>query len=357
MEEIINFKKAILEGRFNSFFKECLTWEEHHLVSFITELKKNNLDLLFFSICKGNENFNKLKSGIKELMKHEYLLVKGRDEFHKNQFKKIISKLDYPILLMKGWDLQKAINHNLYKRSCDIDIMVLEKDYVRTQKLLNKEFDFFSKPEYIAYGQHCLLNKNGMCIDLHKKLIAFQAFDSIFKLDAKNLFNETVVDRNDGNKFLVFTNEMRLIHLSIHFLLHHEGTGFILLYEIQQYLIKTYHILDLDQLVVIAKKYNMLSILICTLLYVKQLCKIAKPLEVWIDTLTQIELDRKSFNFFLKNFDSHFFYNDKPLERNTLKDLVLNSFIDKSRFGLSEVSFRLYCFFTSIKQQHFPQNV
>jgi hypothetical protein len=350
MEEIIKFKKSFLKGSFIEFFDKFNTENKAKKLEFIIYLKKINLDLIFYQGLKKIKKENHLDDELLNLLKQEFLLEKGRDEFYKNQFQAIVNKTHFPILLLKGWRLRQIIGFDLYKRSCDVDLLVSEKDFKTAISFLKRDFNFFKKSEYIAYGQQCLLNENSMCIDLHKKLIAFQTFDTFFNLSAKELLKESYLEEREPNvSYYVFNLEMELIHLCIHFLLHHEGYGFILVYELKCLL--NNHLLNInkDKFISLTEKHNCLFIVIYSLLIVQELCKLDDAVKNWIiKFVKEFDLDlqiRKSFN---KEFSEHSFYKNKGISNEVLEKLLINNYKDKISFIKADINFKTYCFFKSL---------
>ena len=344
MEEIIIFKRSVLENTFSSFFEEFKNERIEFQVEFINELKKENLDIFFFLTLKRYGVLEELNRMIIKPLKQEFLLEKGRDGFYKNQFYQVLKKAHFPLLLLKGWQLRESINHELYKRSCDVDILVHEKDFTNTIKLLENEFNFFSKPQYIAYGQNCLLNENSMCIDLHKILIAKQSFDSIFNLKAKELFKEASLKKDADSEYFVFNYEMELIHLCIHFLFHHEGYGFILIYELKCYLVENFSRINTENLLKIAKKHKSLSVVLFCFMIIRDLCIVPSNTKQWTDRF----IEKNDYNLrvdriFSRSFNKKMFYKDMGISKSEIRRLVLNNLKKKISYLRGSIEFSIYC--------------
>jgi len=243
---------------------------------------------------------------------------------------------------MKGWQLRSAINSDLYKRSCDIDIMVLEKDYSKAIKMFKERFNFSQRSRYI-YGQSCLLHENTMCIDLHTKLVAYQSLNTIFNLDSKELFNETKLTKDENVEYLVFNNEMTLIHLCIHFLLHHKGCGFLLLYELKIFIEK--HLLKIERknLVTIANKYECLPLLLFCLMVIKKLCQLSAKENKWIAEFIEEFDNRKTvFKLFQVVFNKNNFYRDIELPHKVIQQLIIKDIKKGLSFLRGGIQYYIY---------------
>ncbi|AXG70715.1 putative nucleotidyltransferase [Kordia sp. SMS9] len=349
MEGIIKFKQQYLENSFPAFFEEFKQKEKAYQRAFIAHLKTINLDLFFYQALKKHQFLNDLDSELIQPLKQEFLLETGRDEFYKKQFFTFVDTSHFPILLLKGWQLRELIGANLYKRSCDVDILVLENDFKEAISVLEKEFNFFQKPQYIAYGQQCMLNENSMCVDLHKKLIAFKAFDTIFNLSAVELFKESEEVTHQNVQYYTFNIEMEFVHLCIHFLLHHEGYGFLLVYELKSFLERHLLTMRTDKLLAIAKKHHCVEIVIYTLLIVEKLCVFDQKLKDWIQTfVTTHDVNSAVTDSFHKEFHKENFYQNIGISNEVLKELLLNDYSDKITFVKAQISFKTYCFFRSL---------
>jgi len=349
MEGIIKFKTHFLENSFPVFFEEFKHKEKEYQRAFIAHLRTINLDLFFYQILKKHEYISDLDPELLQPLKQEFLLETGRDEFYKQQFFTFVRTSNFPVLLLKGWQLREIIGANLYKRSCDVDILVLEKDFKDAISVLETAFNFFQKPKYIAYGQQCMLNENSMCVDLHKKLIAFKAFDTIFNLSAAELFKESQEVAHQNGRYYTFNIEMEFVHLCIHFLLHHEGYGFLLVYELKSFLEK--HLLSLrtEKLLAIAKKHSCIEIVIYTLLIVEKLCVFDQKIKDWIQNfVTTYDTNSEVTDSFHKEFSKDNFYNNIGISNNILKELLLKEKADKIKYAKAKISFKTYCFFRSL---------
>ncbi|MCL7753096.1 nucleotidyltransferase family protein [Polaribacter sp. Z022] len=350
MEEVIQFKKSFFNNSFPAFFKEFIEKKKEVQHIFVANLKKINLDLFFYQALKKYDLIRNLDDELVNKLKREFLIEKGRDEFYKNQFGCIIKSASSPIVLLKGWQLRDLIGFDLYKRSCDVDLLVREKDFKKTISFLEKDFNFFQKSKYIAYGQQCMLNENSMCIDLHKKLIAFKNFDSILNFSANELFKETNdVNNNNGVIYYVFKLEMELIHLCIHFLLHHEGYGFILVYELMCFINNHFLEVSINELVRIAKKHKCLTILIYTFLIIQNLCALELEVNNQItDFIRKYDYDLGCKKSFKKEFNNENFYKNKGIPNEVLEKLLVTNYADKISFEGAGLNFKVYCFFKSL---------
>ena len=115
---------------------------------------------------------------------------------------KIFRENDVDFVLLKGANLQNLYPENHWRYSCDIDVLVKEKDYEKSYKIFkNAGYDFDSRND----KHYVFTKKPYICVEIHKKLCSENNF-------FENVWQNTI--EKDGS--LVFKKEFELAYLVYH---------------------------------------------------------------------------------------------------------------------------------------------
>lgn len=115
---------------------------------------------------------------------------------------KIFRENDVDFVLLKGANLQNLYPENHWRYSCDIDVLVKEKDYEKSYKIFkNAGYDFDSRND----KHYVFTKKPYICVEIHKKLCSENNF-------FENVWQNTI--EKDGS--LVLKKEFELAYLVYH---------------------------------------------------------------------------------------------------------------------------------------------
>ena len=120
----------------------------------------------------------------------------------RENFAKIFRENDVDFVLLKGANLQNLYPENHWRYSCDIDVLVKEKDYEKSYKIFkNAGYDFDSRND----KHYVFTKKPYICVEIHKKLCSENNF-------FENVWQNTI--EKDGS--LVLKKEFELAYLVYH---------------------------------------------------------------------------------------------------------------------------------------------
>ncbi|MBQ6625159.1 MAG: nucleotidyltransferase family protein [Clostridia bacterium] len=115
---------------------------------------------------------------------------------------KIFKENDVDFVLLKGANLQNLYPEKYWRYSCDIDVLVKEKDYEKSYKIFkNAGYDFDSRND----KHYVFTKKPYICVEIHKKLCSENNF-------FENVWQNTI--EKDGS--LVLKKEFELAYLVYH---------------------------------------------------------------------------------------------------------------------------------------------
>lgn len=161
------------------------------------------------------------------------------------KLKKIAYNTKCRLILLKGMDLIQNLYPNIAIRSMsDIDILV-EKE--NTQRLWNslKNIGFLEMSNKSGFNHKLEFQYNGHLPALYSDNVVVEVHWYLFGKDFidKNFLDITTkscdISGLEKNNFYVFTNEVRLIHLCLHFCLHLENGAILrMLCDINEIILK-----------------------------------------------------------------------------------------------------------------------
>ena len=89
--------------------------------------------------------------------------------FETENLRDCFNKANIPFILLKGAVMRDYYTEPWMRTACDIDVLVKEKDSIRAQKLLIKDYGY----KYEKKGRHdvSLISKGGVNVELHTKTV------------------------------------------------------------------------------------------------------------------------------------------------------------------------------------------
>ena len=255
------FKRALFNGSFDSFYNHTLQKLENvELDQFIKDIEEEKLEILLYKELEQKEILVDQLIPVFKNLKESYKIEAAYQGMQLMETRKILEKLPFPVLVLKGMVMRFFLQQGLYKRSGDIDLLVGKKHISDTIEKLT-QLGYKKKAFYFAHGEISLFNSVNQMIDLHYDISVSSPYMSLFKINRSAFFDEKMKLEFEDTNLDTFNKEFSLLYLCIHFAINHRCSEFILLFELKEFL--NIHLENLDRIKIIAlsKKHHLLPIL------------------------------------------------------------------------------------------------
>ena len=268
LEKLRKYKVAILTEKFIPFYQSFIVGSDEEVMGFTALLKEEGLYLLFIAQLKRHLLFEFLPAKLREVCKRDYHLEKAYQLSQMHTITRMLAQVDSPKIFFKGIVLNHWLRTDVYKRSCDIDFLIKEKDIDKTVEQL-EYLGFVKKKRVVPYGEFPMIKGKNLVLDVHYNINASSPYSKVFHFSGDDFFKALCEIEIDGVAIPTFSLEMTFIHLCLHFIINHQASFFIQFYELMAFLRNNEAAMDTEKLLELCRKHKVENLLLIVLYMIR----------------------------------------------------------------------------------------
>lgn len=177
-----------------------------------------------------------------------------------------LANAQIPCILLKGAALAPLIYENIAMRPMvDLDLLIHQQDIelalMHLERVGYKTVKVKDHLDHILeYENEIMLTKPGhltILLELHWNLFDSPYYQSVISTDW--LWQSASSQVIDGNPCLILGHSAQILHLSGHLYLHHTGDEILWQNDLAGWIYKFHHVINWDEILSLAKKYNLVQ--------------------------------------------------------------------------------------------------
>ncbi len=229
-ETIVNILKYSIKKQNYILDDNVINWGE-----FVEKADEHQISALIYYLI-GKNNLKNVPNDILNKWKKDIILSgiaqRKITEAFRNIIDDIILKLNIDIIVLKGIVLKKYYPVNELRTMSDFDILIHKNDFQKIKEYLLENHFIYIEDNHPIHAT--FYNENGVCIEVHWKLINNENYIADTINFEKYIWDELIEFDLDGVKVKTLNKENFLLHLCIHMAKHLRNSGFGLrqLYDI-----------------------------------------------------------------------------------------------------------------------------
>lgn len=229
-ETIVNILKYSIKKQNYILDDNVINWGE-----FVEKADEHQISALIYYLI-GKNNIKNVPNDILNKWKKDIILrgiaKRKITEAFRNIIDDIILKLNIDIIVLKGIVLKKYYPVNELRTMSDFDILIHKNDFQKVKEYLLENHFIYIEDNHPIHAT--FYNENGVCIEVHWKLINNENYIADTINFEKYIWDELIEFDLDGIKVKTLNKENFLLHLCIHMAKHLRNSGFGLrqLYDI-----------------------------------------------------------------------------------------------------------------------------
>lgn len=229
-ETIVNILKYSIKKQNYILDDNVINWGE-----FVEKADEHQISALIYYLI-GKNNLKNVPNDILNKWKKDIILSgiaqRKITEAFRNIIDDIILKLNIDIIVLKGIVLKKYYPVNELRTMSDFDILINKNDFQKIKEYLLENHFIYMEDNHPIHAT--FYNENGVCIEVHWKLINNENYIADTINFEKYIWDELIEFDLDGVKVNTLNKENFLLHLCIHMAKHLRNSGFGLrqLYDI-----------------------------------------------------------------------------------------------------------------------------